>query len=52
MRLSAEFEAELQPPEWPLAADENPLGDALAVWARVCRRPPVLFFDEIDALHG
>jgi hypothetical protein len=43
---------ELGPPPWPQAPDETLLGDALAAWARVCPRPLVLFFDEIDALRG
>ncbi|WP_322763264.1 AAA family ATPase [Frankia sp. Cr2] len=54
MRSRAEFAlpAELRPPSWPAAPAENMLAEALAAWARVCPRPLVLFFDEIDALRG
>ncbi|WP_322751507.1 MULTISPECIES: ATP-binding protein, partial [unclassified Frankia] len=54
MRSRAEIAlpAELRPPPWPAAPDENMLAEALAGWARVCPRPLVLFFDEIDALRG
>jgi hypothetical protein len=40
------------PPPWPPASEANLLTVALTAWARVCPRPLVLFFDEIDALHG
>ncbi len=43
---------ELLPPPFPDAADTDLLGAALSAWARVCPRPLVLFFDEIDALRG
>jgi hypothetical protein len=42
----------LRPPPWPEAPDGSLLKAALTAWARVCPRPLVLFFDEIDALHG
>jgi hypothetical protein len=51
-RANAALPAELRPPPWPAVGDENLLGDALAAWAVACPRPLVLFFDEIDALHG
>jgi len=43
---------DLQPP--PPAEEDGPgaLATALTAWARVCPRPLVLFFDEIDALRG
>jgi hypothetical protein len=44
--------AELQPPPFPEAPDEQLLGAALRAWAKACPRPLVLFFDEIDALVG
>ncbi len=43
---------ELRPPLFPDAADTDLLATALSAWARVCPRPLVLFFDEIDALRG
>jgi hypothetical protein len=51
-RANAALPAELRPPPWPAVGDENLLGGALAAWAAACPRPLVLFFDEIDALHG
>jgi hypothetical protein len=51
-RADAALPSDLRPPPWPEVPDENLLGDALAAWARACPRPLVLFFDEIDALHG
>src|SRR5688572_30514054 len=52
IRRSAELylPTELHPPAFPDAADAVLLGTALSAWARVCPRPLVLFFDEIDAL--
>ncbi|CAO5191757.1 AAA family ATPase [Frankia sp. AiPs1] len=44
--------AALRPPAWPEAAGEGLLTVGLTAWARVCPRPIVLFFDEIDALRG
>ncbi len=44
--------AELQPPAFPEAPDSTLLLKALSAWARVCPRPLVLLFDEIDALRG
>jgi hypothetical protein len=54
MRRSAELylPAELQPPPFPEAPDSALLNSALTAWARVCPRPLVLLFDEIDALRG
>ncbi|WP_395811661.1 ATP-binding protein [Archangium minus] len=54
IRRSAEIylPAELHPPPFPPSPDISLLGTALAAWARVCPRPLVLFFDEIDALRG
>jgi hypothetical protein len=43
---------DLHPPPWPQASEANLLAVALTAWARVCPRPLVLFFDEIDALLG
>ena len=45
--------SELQPPADVPERDELSLLSAfLSAWARVCPRPLVLFFDEIDALRG
>jgi hypothetical protein len=44
--------AELQPPPFPEVSNERRLGAALTAWAEACPRPLVLFFDEIDSLHG
>jgi hypothetical protein len=45
--------AELMPPSpWPEAPAGSRLSAALSAWARACRLPLVLFFDEIDALRG
>jgi hypothetical protein len=44
--------AELAPPPFPEAPDEQLLAAALQEWARACPRPLVVFFDEIDALVG
>ncbi|WP_322751152.1 MULTISPECIES: ATP-binding protein [unclassified Frankia] len=44
--------AALQPPVWPGAPDASLLREALTLWSRVCPRPLVLFFDEIDAVRG
>ncbi len=54
IRLSAERDLPepLRPPAWPDASSATLLRRALAEWARVCPRPLVLFFDEIDALRG
>ncbi|WPB77854.1 ATP-binding protein [Archangium violaceum] len=54
IRRSAELSlpAELHPPSFPDAPDSTLLDSALSTWARVCPRPLVLFFDEIDALRG
>ncbi len=41
---------ELQPPPWPTADPSTAIGDALRGWARSCRRPLVLFLDEVDSL--
>ena len=51
-RAETALPPELRPPPWPQAPDETMLGEALRAWARVCPRPLVLFFDEIDALRG
>ena len=54
MRRGAELylPSELHPPAFPDTTDTVLLGTALSSWARVCPRPLVLFFDEIDALRG
>jgi hypothetical protein len=54
LRTAAEqrLPAEIQPPPFPAAPDEQLLGAALSAWAHTCPRPLVLFFDEIDALVG
>src|SRR5262249_33667720 len=44
--------ADLLPPPFPDAPDEQRLGAALRAWAHACPRPLVLFFDEIDAMVG
>jgi hypothetical protein len=51
-RAETALPPELHPPTWPDAPDEGRLNAGLALWARVCPRPLVLFFDEIDALEG
>jgi hypothetical protein len=51
-RAETALPPELRPPPWPEVADASLLAAALAAWARVCPRPLVLFFDEIDALRG
>lgn len=51
-QAEATLPAELLPPPWPEVPSENLLREALTAWARVCPRPLVLFFDEIDALRG
>ncbi|WP_322763267.1 ATP-binding protein, partial [Frankia sp. Cr2] len=43
---------DLRPPPWPDVPDASLFASALTAWARVCPRPLVLFFDEIDALRG
>jgi len=55
LRFSArtDLPRELHPPEsWPEASDASLLGTALEAWSRICPRPLVLVFDEIDALMG
>jgi hypothetical protein len=54
LRRNAELflPTELHPSPFPDAPDSTLLGAALSAWARVCPRPLVLFFDEIDALRG
>ena len=45
--------SELMPPSpWPEAEAGSRLHKGLATWARQCRLPIALFFDEIDALRG
>jgi hypothetical protein len=44
--------AELQPPPFPEAPDEQILTVALSAWTHASPRPLVLFFDEIDSLVG
>jgi hypothetical protein len=51
-RSGSSLPPELRPPLWPDAPDLALLGEGLAAWARMCPRPLVLFFDEIDALQG
>ncbi|MFT3775670.1 MAG: AAA family ATPase [Minicystis sp.] len=43
---------ELVPPPFPEVTAGDRLVVGLSAWARACPRPLVLFFDEIDALHG
>ena len=54
IRIRAELALppDLHPPVWPQASEANLLTAALTAWARACPHPLVLFFDEIDALHG
>lgn len=54
IRTSAESQLpeDLRPPLWPETAEGDRLKDALRMWAMACKRPLVLFFDEIDALRG
>ncbi|WP_101830704.1 AAA family ATPase [Frankia canadensis] len=51
-RADAALPESLRPPAWPDLLAENPLRRSLSAWARVCPRPLVLFFDEVDALRG
>jgi ATPase family associated with various cellular activities (AAA) len=51
-RAETALPPDLQPPPWPPASEASLLAVALTAWARACPRPLVLFFDEIDALHG
>ena len=51
-RAEESLPAEQHPPPWPEAPDLALLSTALRSWARVSPRPLVLFFDEIDTLHG
>jgi AAA domain len=51
-RSETALPSELRPPPWPDVADASLFASALSAWARVCPRPLVLFFDEIDALRG
>jgi hypothetical protein len=52
-RAAIELPVALRPPDpWPDAPATSLLRTALAAWARMCPRPLVLFFDEIDALRG
>ncbi|MBM4353323.1 MAG: ATP-binding protein [Deltaproteobacteria bacterium] len=44
---------DMQPPvDWAESVPGQRLLTGLTAWARVCPRPLVLFFDEIDALRG
>ncbi|HRI63095.1 MAG TPA: hypothetical protein PK156_02625 [Polyangium sp.] len=54
IRIAAERDLppELQPPVFAPAADMTHLYEGLAAWARVCPLPIVLFFDDLDSLHG
>ena len=51
-RAEDAFPPELQPPPFSLEGDVGLLSSALTAWAKVCPRPLVLIFDEIDALRG
>jgi hypothetical protein len=49
----ASLTPELMPPSpWPQTSPGSRIRAGLTAWARSCRRPLVLFFDEIDALRG
>lgn len=43
---------ELQPPSLIFESEESLIATNLTNWARLCPRPLVLFFDEIDSLQG
>ncbi len=54
IRISADQDLppELRPPPFPTSTDGTRFWESLTAWARVCPRPVVIFFDEIDTLHG
>lgn len=54
IRIAAEQDLpfDLRPPPFPPSADATRLWEGLSAWARVCPRPLVLFFDDLDSLHG
>jgi hypothetical protein len=53
IRIAAEQDLppDLCPPSFPDSADATRLWEGLTAWARVCPRPIVLFFDDLDSLH-
>lgn len=54
LRIAAEqdFPLDLRPPPFPPSADATRLWEGLSAWAHVCPRPLVIFFDDLDTLHG
>lgn len=54
IRIAAEQDLpfDLRPPPFPESADATRLWEGLSTWARVCPRPIVIFFDDLDTLHG
>ncbi|MBK9266697.1 MAG: ATP-binding protein [Polyangiaceae bacterium] len=54
IRIAAEQDlpSALRPPPFPASADATRLWEGLSAWARVCPLPIVLFFDDVDSLHG
>ena len=52
-RAHSALPPDLRPPEsWPEAPPGARVSASLETWARICPRPRILFFDEIDALQG
>lgn len=54
LRIAAEQDLPpaLRPATFPASADATRLWEGISVWAQVCPRPLVLFFDDLDTLHG
>ena len=53
MRIAAEQDLPppLRPPPFPTSAEATRLWEGISAWARVCPRPLVLFFDDLDTLQ-
>ncbi len=53
IRIAAEQDLpfDLRPPPFPGSADATRLWEGLSAWARVCLRPLVIFFDDLDTLQ-
>ena len=51
-RAEGDLPPELRPPALELRGDQGLIAETLTAWARICPRPIVLLFDEIDALRG
>ena len=50
--VHASLPENLQPPPWPMTSPGSRIMSALQAWTEACRRPLVVFIDEIDALEG